>query len=374
MILGPEGGRRVKLLSEAATRAGLTDLHSVSYAAFAENPSALARLLTPQTWLRFESPDGDPGAFRALYIAGGMDAQRARYPVFRGARLEQMLATMGALGSPAQLALGLRNLLSRAKALAQEANAHLSADPEQVFLGYDKTACIAHLASKGIPVPKSIATPANFEVLRAALHHHRGRVFAKLRYGSGAAGTLALTAGPGDRLIAYTALEEQGGYLSATKTVRKMADEAKIAAIVDALIPLGLHVEGWVPKAGVDGKVSDLRMVCLPKRPPFSVLRLSRSPITNLHLDADRAPAERLWQHMDASAHQNMLETSAAVLAAFPDMQMLGLDIAVLNDYRRHVVLEVNAFGDHIRDVRIDGMTPQDVQLRHMQERMTNAN
>jgi hypothetical protein len=50
---------------------------------------------------------------------------------------------------------------------------------------------------------------------------------------------------------------------------------------------------------------------------------------------------------------------------------MLGIDIAILRGDRRHTVLEVNAFGDHIKDVSYQGYSPQEWQI--LQYKMLEA-
>ena len=43
--------------------------------------------------------------------------------------------------------------------------------------------------------------------------------------------------------------------------VRVYETSGEVAAIVDALAPDGLHVERWLPKAALGGRVVDLRVV-----------------------------------------------------------------------------------------------------------------
>ena len=165
----------------------------------------------------------------------------------------------------------------------------------------------------------------------------------------------------------------EGRNILATKKVRRLTSQVEISLFIETIISLGIHVEAWVPKAGIDGRVCDLRVVAIQGAQPFCVLRMSRSPITNLHLDAERGPADMLWQRMSDQARADVMSTAENVLSAFPNSHMLGIDIAVLSDYRSHRVLEVNAFGDHIRRVTIDGQTPQDAQVIQMQKRMRDA-
>lgn len=375
VILGPSGGRRVEAIEQAARRHGVDTVLTVNYADLARSADALAEVLSPDTWLRYESPDGDLDAFRALYGAGASISEERGYSVLHGAALQDVLETPGSLGAPAQLAFGLDALLSQAQRIARCSGARLSADSGEISLSYDKTACNKRLGDDGVSVPKALKAPDCYDELMTQLRSIPGRrLFLKLRHGSGAAGTIALAAGPGGRMTGYTPLILAAPKdLRSTKKIRKVTDPDEMCAIVSMLLPLGIHVEPWVPKAGIAGGTCDLRHVQVRGHPPFSVLRISRHPITNLHLDAERAPADRLWQRMAPDHKADIATTTAKVLKVFPGTQMLALDVAVLNDYRRHVVLEVNAFGDHLRRMTVNGSTPQDQQVVRMQEMMNHA-
>lgn len=371
VVLGPSQGRRLLALEQAAMRGGIAEVQAVGYADFLRDPGRVGRVLAPGTWLRFESPDEDPAAFEALYHAGAPRAEALGFKVISGPDLA-LTCSGSAIGSPAQLVFGMTVLLRKAAHIASEAGAYVSADPDYVTLCYNKRACAAHLSTIGVPTAPELAVPNDADEILDQVGV--GRMFLKLNYGSGAAGTIAVAFGAKGRIAAYTALETDNGTLHATKRVRRLTERAEVRKLVQALIPLGLHAETWVPKAGVDGMTADLRMVVTQKAAPFTVLRMSRTPITNLHLDAERAPAERLFAKMPSSAVGAIHATARKVMRGLDNrMGMLGLDVAVTPDLKDHVVLEANAFGDHIRNVVIDGMTPLDRQVHEAQERMEHV-
>ena len=372
VILGPRSGRRVDALVAAAARRDVPVV-AIGYDALAADPGCLAAHLGRGTLLRFESPDENPAAFRALYLAGAVRAEREGCTILGGAELAAACGGDG-IGSPTQLAYGIEALTTYAAKIAREQGATLSAEPQAIALSYDKTACNRHLAAAVIPVPTPLPTVADFAAFMDQLSEVPGRrAFVKLRHGAGAAGTLAVVRGPGGALVAYTALRLDGDRLRAGATVERLTDHRHIARIAAALWPLGIHAEQWIAKAGVDGRSADLRLVCTRSGAPFGVLRMSRSPITNLHLQADRAPADRLFGLMAPDAVEAVHDSCARVMRQIPGAGMLGIDVAVHADLTRHSVLEVNAFGDHIRSVRINGETPQDRQLRELSEEMADA-
>lgn len=341
-VLGSGRGRRFDAFADAAKRAGRGNVIPVVYGQHF--------VPAPGDWLRFDSPDESAQAMRAVHAAG---EQKAREHGFCALNPQN--------GASAQLAYGLLALQQN----AVQPGVHLSATPQEVMLCYDKTACASHLKAHGIPVPQVFATPPSFQALLALLRVER-RVFVKQRFGAGAAGTMALMAGPEGQVMAYTTIAQQEGGLRFVKRVQKISDLQCLRAMYDLLLPMGVHVERWVPKAGVRGRTCDLRVVAVRGAPPFCVLRLARGPITNLHLDAERAGADALFDLMKSPHIDALWETVRKVQAAFPNSLTVAPDIAITNDLRRHFVLEVNAFGDHIRRITIGGRTPQDWQVAQM--------
>ena len=91
------------------------------------------------------------------------------------------------------------------------------------------------------------------------------------------------------------------------------------------------------------------------------MVRLSQTPITNLHLLNQRADVERLRSRV--RDWEAVLETGRKVAALFPRTLQVALDIAFLPGLRRHYVLEVNAFGDQLHGVTHRGLTPYEWEI-----------
>ncbi|MEO9515880.1 MAG: STM4014 family protein [Paracoccaceae bacterium] len=342
IVMGSGPGRRFDAFKAAANRAGLHDVIPLAYGQTTQ--------MRTGDWLRFESPDESASAMRAVLDAGQAEAHRRGFTT-----------TETTSSATAQLAFGLRSFQED----ALQTGVHVTASPKEIALCYDKTRCASHLQAQGIPVPQVFAPPPSFDALLLLLRKEK-RLFVKQRFGAGAAGTIALMAGPNDQVVAHTTVLHDATGSRFVKRVRRTSNIRELRAIFDFLRPSGLHVERWVPKAGVEGRTCDLRIVAVRNSPPFAVLRLSRGPITNLHLDAERAAAEALFSLMEPEKVDALWSTVRKVQAAFPDSLTVAPDIAVTADLRSHVVLEVNAFGDHIRHMTIDGLTPQDWQIRQM--------
>ncbi|WP_431953872.1 STM4014 family protein [Nocardia lijiangensis] len=225
-------------------------------------------------------------------------------------------------------------------------------DTDDLAVLFDKRRCHARLSRAGVPVPSSPTSGGGASVrgwadvrslMRAA---EMPRVFVKLAHGSSASGVLAIESTRDGRLRATTSVEiTPEGHLHNSLRVRRYTAEREIAHIVDRLAPDGLHMERWIPKVSQGGRSADLRVVVIGGRATHSVVRTSRTPLTNLHLGgargdlADfRAAAGEHWV--------TALSICEQAAACFPATLCVGVDLLPVVGWRRFMVAEVNAFGD----------------------------
>jgi hypothetical protein len=105
-------------------------------------------------------------------------------------------------------------------------------------------------------------------------------------------------------------------------------------------------VERWLPKATLDGRVFDLRVVVIGGEPTHAVVRTSRTPMTNLHLGGARGDLGAVQRALGQERWQRALDVCARAAACFPGSPMVGVDLLVGAGLNRFAVCEVNAFGD----------------------------
>ncbi|MGW0179549.1 STM4014 family protein [Nocardia sp. NPDC003345] len=237
-------------------------------------------------------------------------------------------------------------------AVASLRGGHRLDDPAELAVLFDKRLCHARLAAAGLPVPdsptsgRSVALNGWEEARRRMDDAGMPRAFVKIAHGSSASGVLAVERHPGGRVRVTTSVElTASGALHNSLRVRRYHRETDVAAIVDRLAPDGLHIERWIPKASVQGRSCDLRVVVIAGRATHLVVRSASVPITNLHLgglrgdvDAVRAAAGEHWWHA--------LDLAERAAACFPRTLCVGVDLLPTAGWRRFVVGEVNAFGD----------------------------
>ncbi|WP_208545360.1 STM4014 family protein [Streptomyces sp. Tu 2975] len=239
---------------------------------------------------------------------------------------------------------------------AEAGGARLLDDPAQLAVLFDKRLCHAALLAAGVAVPRSPTSGAAAPPVRGwddvrSLLAATGmrRVFVKPAHGSSASGVMALETAGGGRVQATTSVERDAeGRLFNSLRVRRYASERRVAALVDALAPDGLHIERWLPKASQRGRVADLRVVVVAGRATHAVVRTSLSPMTNLHLGGLRGDLAEARAATEAAGGSwaGTLAVCERAAACFPGVSRVGVDLLPSTGWRRFAVGEVNAFGD----------------------------
>lgn len=377
LLLAAHTDPRTILFQAALNKAGLAPAKVMSYQALAESPDVLLSLCAPTSpvLLRVESSGSDLHALQVILEKGEHALQVQGEACYWSTRqIAQAIRQTGRLVPSHQYNAGLRALLQGLNTFTKQSLPKLRyMNPvEDSLLMNDKAACHAYLHRHDIPVAPALSTPdnpvQNYEDLRSRMQQqNRRRVFVKLCHGAGAAGIVALETSS-KRALAKTTVEcvdsPQGRVLYNSTRIQRINDEAKIGALIDALCQMHIHVEGWIPKAQVAGHSVDLRILVIGGEVCHQVLRMSRSPITNLHLLNQRSEVTPLTQKMSDEAWQSVQETCLNVARLFPQCTYVALDVLVDISLKRHAVLEVNAFGDFVKNVLHRGLTPHDCEIQ----------
>lgn len=370
VVVGNPAGRRVALLRETLAALRRPDPTVVPYADFLSGGVTLEEVVTEGAVLRVESPDRDFEVERAL-IAAGADVpdDEAAAPA-RVGRAEALGLEFekGRILYPRQWYLGFREVLRLVDRQRTACPPHVVMNrPDDIAVMFDKPSCHALFEEHGVPCPPGLGAPRGYADLRERM---RGagmrRVFVKMAHGSSASGVVALET-DGRRVQAITTVEmvRAGGELRLynTRLIRRYTAEPEIADLVDVLCRERAQAEQWVPKASLPGGAFDLRVVVIAGRPSHVVVRVSRSPMTNLHLLNQRGDPEAVRARMAPAAWEATLAACGRAAGVFPGSLYAGVDVVIAAGFRRHAVLEVNAFGDLLPGVTHEGMDTYTAEL-----------
>jgi hypothetical protein len=369
VVVGNPGCRRVALFQQALARFGWPAAALVPYADLIAGRVTLEQCVRPGAVVRLESPGRDFAVEQAL-IACGAGVPDADGPTRIDAAAAGRLAfDRGRIWYPRQWYLGFRATLRRLAEQLTRCLPHVPMNrPADVEVLFDKNRCQELFAQHGVPVPRGLGPVRSFDELHERMRAAGSRqVFVKLAHGSSASGVVAYRT-TGGRQLALTTVEmvRHGGELRLynSRRLRRYDKPAEIIALIDALAREGVRAEEWVPKAGLGGQVFDLREVTIAGRARHVVVRLSRGPMTNLHLLNQRGDVATVRERMGPDAWRAVRRTCERAAAVFPESLHLGIDLILTPDFRRHAVVEANAFGDLLPGVRCAGVGTYGAELR----------
>ncbi|UXI69456.1 STM4014 family protein [Tahibacter amnicola] len=360
LLVGRAASRRTLLLREALERRGIA-LQVIEWRDLAVRPSVLATALARHHPLacKIDSPGEDAATTDRLITLGW---QRRGEPGVRPHPLQH-----GELSFRHWWYAGFAHVLA---GVSQALRGSAPVPPlvnsvDGILAMTDKWRCQQRLAEAGVPVPPLAGRVVSFDQLESDYPATRWpRLFIKARYGSSAAGVVALQRRPDGRVSAMSAtrLGPHGRLFNHLRPAlyRRRAD---IAALVDRLAAQEAYAEAWITKPRTPdaaGSHYDLRAVVFGGRVRQRVARLSRGAVTNLHLGNARAAPDWLCAGREA----RMARAGEQAASAFPACHSIGLDLIV--DHRGAHVLEANAFGDLLPGLCYEGNSTYDDQAAWM--------
>ena len=290
--------------------------------------------------VRLESPGRDWGVSRMFLRLGSIAENDETGTDWLGLAHER-----GALVRPGLFFAGFRHVLHGLRA-SFDARPHLrpTACPLEVVEMFDKNATGDLLTAAGIPVPPSLVAPTAPGTLIDALRRERFEpAYVKLNTGSSASGIAVVHSRDTPRATS-SIVERDGTFYNTRRLVRHTGHE--LDRVLAFLIREGVCVQQGIRMAQMEGQNFDVRVVVLHGQPAFTVFRLSPNPMTNLHLGGHRGDPAACRAAIPPRAWLDGLDACVAAAAQFPKCVMAGVDLLFEQGYRRHFVLEVNAFGD----------------------------
>jgi hypothetical protein len=377
VVIGNPGSRRVELFQGALAELRLPSARVVSYLDLLSGKDELPRSVRDGTVVRIESPGKDFEVERALIAAGaGVADGDERFDRVSRQAAQDLSFERGRILYPRQLYLGYCATLRLIELQLAECPPHRSLprplpqwmnSPAEIALMFDKVACHQALRSRGAPVAPGLGAVNSFDELVGRMREQNWRrVFVKLAYGSSASGVVAYQT-DGRRHQATTTVEtaRQNGELRLynSRRIRVYRDWREIAEVIDALCRNRVHVEQWLPKAGFDNRTFDLRVVVIAGRACHTVARLSRSPMTNLHLLNERGDEGAVREKVGQAAWAAAMRNCELAMECFPESLYAGIDLLFSPDFRRQAVIEVNAFGDLLPGVFWQGQETYAAEL-----------
>lgn len=386
MVIGNPDNRRTEDMQQARRRCGLKPAIVLPYARLLQTWRSGGSLADAagQEWreprgdgpvlVRLDAPGEDWTVERELIALGAAEGLGQEKDSNRDSAGSMFIAAEDALSmeyvwgriyAPRQWFRGWKACLQRLDEEMRELwpSARFLNEPKDIAIMFDKRKCQRHLGDHGISVPPVLPQSEHvrsYAGLRAAmLDSGMHRVFVKLASGSGASGVVAYQLNP--RTGAEIAVTTVGMERSAGETffynegrLRRYTSGEDIETLLDWLCAEGTRIERWMPKATLEGRSYDVRQLVAGGLAGHAIVRLSRTPITNLHLRNERMLPKAAGL---SEARMERVRTAAmATMSAFPNSWSAGIDVMLSGSEPRAYVLDVNPFGDLLYRVEWNGL------------------
>ncbi len=364
VVIGNPENRRVTGFQEALLRSGRPEAHVVSWASLTQSLAPLETVPFEACLVRVDSWGESFEVERALLVRGVRAAARLGATVIPTRQAQTLFELRGRVWAPRQAHEGALSLLGDVHGvIARRAGwCALQGHAATVAL-FDKRATWAAYREAGLSVPDALWGLRSAEELAAAMAA-RGwtQAFVKLSCGSSASCLALVTRASDGALTVLTSLDVDGARRFNTLRVCTYTRPREVEDVLAFLFREGSHVERAVEKARLGEAWFDLRVLCIAGEPRFVVVRMSRFPITNLHLGGWRGSVEDVRRVCPAEQWDAALETCRRV-AACHDTLHVGVDLCFERGFERHFVVEANAFGDLLPGLEVDGKDVYEVEL-----------
>ncbi|WP_425334831.1 STM4014 family protein [Myxococcus stipitatus] len=373
ILIGNAENRRVTLFQEALTRQGLAPAHVVPWRELLANPSLLSDLPDTEAIVRIDASGESWDVEKALLKRGHAEAVKLGCSVLEPEQVETLREEHGRIVCPRQAHLGFLSVLSELEScFAKHPRWKVLQSPASIADLFDKRITSRKYAARGIPVPEPLDDVTDTQSLRERMREQDCReVFVKVSCGSSASCLAIFRSHRGRESLVTTIEVTESGWFNSLK-VRRIEAPERVEEILGFLLREGSQVEHSIPKARLSGDFFDCRVLVVAGEPAFTVVRQSRGPITNLHLGGKRGDLEALQAAMPGKTWEWAMESCRAV-ARVHDSLHVGIDLLFEEFFEGHRVVEANAFGDLLPNLRREGLTVYEWEIREALKRYSLA-
>jgi glutathione synthase/RimK-type ligase-like ATP-grasp enzyme len=353
IIVGNPENRRVITFCETVQQLGYGMPTVISYAGWLsgrEHPE-----FPPTGIVKIDSPGENDAVRKMLVVRGGGEATK---PDDYGAIKDMQAWYSGYCGW----------LQEARDVINEQPSLQVMNDPADIQLQFNKPQCQALLQQQGVPVPFRLPAFTSYDDLVQKMQQHGlQKVFIKPAHASSASGVIAFRKSD-HRVQAITSAEmittTAGLHLYNSLNVRTYTSELEIARLINRMIPENVFAEEWLPKATLNGRFFDVRVLTIAGKARHTVIRTSSHIITNLHLGNRRGDMNEFITSVGANKLNEIKQLAEKAAACFPASLYMGIDILLTANLRKTVVLEINAFGDLLPGLLDEGETCYEAQIR----------
>ena len=375
IVIGNSENRRIVLFQRALRELTLPPAEVVDWLTFLQDPTVVEALSPKHALVRIDSAGENFLVDKELLRLGYDDALVEALPALSPQQISSLAYERGRILHPRQLHLGFLRALDRlADICRRRPKWRLLNHPDSIATLFDKRQTSRIYAQAKIPVPPILAGVVNYDGLLAKMREEgHSSVFIKLAHGSSASGLGVFSVrsnGVSNRASMMTTIAVEGNRWYNSRRLQRVGPKQNLAGLVDELCRQGVQIEVNVPKARLDGAFFDCRVLVVNGEIAFSIVRQSRHPITNLHLGGWRGDLTALAAAVPPEIHAAAMDSCRRVSQCHRSFQV-GVDLMYEARFKGHRILEANAFGDLLPNLRREGLCVYGWQIREALRQFT---
>ena len=359
VIIGNPENRRVGSFIEAIVALKKPTFSVISYMDLLDNRVNLAEHIRPNSIIKIDSP-------------GENDWVRQRLIEYSGNTPSVNLSFLNDFGRICYTEEWYRGFCLFLNNIKQQLNAldtpyYLMNGIDSILTMFDKVACKEILLKNNIPTPISLSGISDYASLRQEMkNRHINSVFIKPAHSSSASGVVAFRTN--DRHCQAISSVEMSSenddiVLHNSLKVRTYNYEMSVIPLINTILKSKTIVEQWIPKASFKGFSFDFRIVVINGHARHTVARMSKSPITNLHLGNARGNLADIIAYIGRANFEAAKKVAEQVASCFPDCLYMGVDVLISSNLKHIKVLEVNAFGDLLPNLVDEGESVYEAEI-----------
>jgi glutathione synthase/RimK-type ligase-like ATP-grasp enzyme len=374
VVIGNPENRRIEMFQAALTRFQQPPAKIISYLDLIKGEQHLSKVVQLNSIVRIESPGENFLLEKALLTIGACEldplenTQNISFSRLSKKKAQTIDFYKGLILYPRQWYLGYLKAIQIIKNQLASCPKHkLMNNLDDIGIMFDKILCHKRLLDNNINVPFSLGNIFSFDDLQNKMKENRlNKVFIKLSNGSSASGVIAYQTN-GNKHIAITSTklvkENSNIKLYNSLKLNTYSTLKDIKELIDNLSKHCVHVEKWIPKAGFQDRIFDLRVLVIGQKAHQIVVRSSKSPITNLHLLNKRGDLEALKSKLESSMWEKAMVLCQNTMKVFEKSLYAGIDLMFAASFRSQYILEVNAFGDLLPNVLVNQLNSYECEI-----------
>lgn len=344
LIIGDNKGRRIKTFTDCLSEEKNLSYFVLDWIELLEEPGILEKFLKKSNIVKIEPPEKNTEIYEK-FLKYGRGAEKILFNENKTGKNADIIKAPGVWFD------GVKNVFWKMNRIFENyKKTYIMCNIKEALIMMDKKETYEYLAGHGknFYLPERTKDFQNYEEFFETVKNSRtAKYFIKLRCGSGSTGVLAYSYNSRlneEKIFTSLNYSEESGRKDfySTYRVKMYTDKKVIENMINWVIENGAHIEKWIPKLTFEEYGFDTRVFVADKNAEYMLSRLSRSPVTNLHLKNMRKESETF---MGAEELKLLKTASEEVMEIFSESLYAGIDVLLSNNLKPYII-DVNPFGD----------------------------